>query len=82
MTLHDAILEVLHNHGKPMSSSEIAEVINQNKLYIRKDGKPLKGGQITARTSNHPELFTREDGLIQITPQYKYVRQVKTITFP
>jgi len=81
MTLHEAILEVLHNHGKPMSAQEIAEVINQHKLYIRKDGDPLKGGQINARISNHPELFTREDGLIQITPQYKYERQVKTISF-
>ncbi len=70
MTLHEAILKVLFDHGAPMTTQEIAAVINTNKLYIRKDENPLPTEQFHSRISNHPELFIKQDGTTAIHPNY------------
>jgi hypothetical protein len=66
MTLHEAIVEVLTKKGVSNSTS-IATLINERQLYKRKDGKPVRASQITARISHHPELFVTDFGnLIQL----------------
>ena len=37
MTLHEAIEQVLQNAEKPLFSRDIADIINSQKLYKRKD---------------------------------------------
>lgn len=66
MTLHEAIEQVLQTNGKPMSTSEIAEVINSQQLYVRKDNVPIHATQIAARVGNYPNLFTRDNGKIKL----------------
>lgn len=66
MTLHEAIEQVLQTNGKPMSTSEIAEMINNKQLYLRKDNIPIQATQIAARVSNYPNLFTRDNGKINL----------------
>jgi signal transduction histidine kinase len=67
MTLHEVIEQVLQTNGKPMSTSEIAEIINNKHLYIRKDNIPIQATQIAARVGNYPNLFTRDNGKINLT---------------
>lgn len=66
MTLHEAIEQVLQTNGKPMSTGEIAEIINNKQLYIRKDNMPIQAAQIAARIGNYPNLFTRYNGKINL----------------
>lgn len=66
MTLHEAIEHVLQMNGSPMSTSEIAETINNKKLYIRKDNVPIQATQIAARIGNYQNLFNRSNGKVSL----------------
>ena len=51
LRLHEAIAVVLINKpGRAASEQEIADEINQRKLYNRKDGQPLPAYQVMQRT--------------------------------
>jgi len=62
--LHEAIVQVLRGNKKPMTMKELAD--QSKKLYRRKDGKDIETHQISARISNHPELFDRVDRKIRL----------------
>jgi signal transduction histidine kinase len=66
MTLHEAIEQVLQNAEKPLFSKDIADIINDQKLYKRKDGLPVSASQVTTRANNYSKLFTRESGKIKL----------------
>jgi hypothetical protein len=58
MELHNAIVEVLKKNGGKMTAKGIAEKVNSHNLYSRADGKPLHGGQISARINKYSHLFS------------------------
>lgn len=58
LTLHQAIVEVLKQTGRPMTTTEIASVINTSRLYTRADNLPVPSAQISARISHYPSLFS------------------------
>ena len=59
MTLHEAITKVINESTKvTMSASEIADVVNQKKYYIKKDESLIAASQISARVKNYKELFS------------------------
>ncbi|PKO05887.1 MAG: hypothetical protein CVU41_09695 [Chloroflexi bacterium HGW-Chloroflexi-3] len=66
MLLHEAIAQILSEKKKPMTTQELADVINNRRLYRKKDGSDIEPNQISARVSNHPELFMRVDGKIRL----------------
>lgn len=66
MKLHEAMVEVLKQGGRPMKAAEIAEEINRMELYERGDGQPVPGSQISARAKNYPHLFNREGAYITL----------------
>lgn len=66
MTLHEAIESILQETGQPMTSSEIAEIINKRNLYTRKDNLPVSASQIMARVGNYEKLFSKESGKIKL----------------
>lgn len=66
MLLHEAIAQILREKMKPMTTQELADAINSRKLYRKKDGSDIEPNQISARLSNHPELFVRVDGEIRL----------------
>ena len=66
MTLHEAIEQVLQNAEKPLQSRDIADIINNLKLYKRKDGLPVSASQVTTRANNYTKLFTRETGKVKL----------------
>ena len=49
MYLHEAIRMALTQSGSPLSSSELARIIDRLHLYQRKDKGRLPARQITAR---------------------------------
>ena len=67
LKLHEAIEIAIKDVG-PSRAKEIAVIINSRNLYKRKDGYPVRQGQISARTNNYPNLFYRneEDGKIHL----------------
>lgn len=60
MTLHEAIEVVLKQSGRPMTAAEIAQLINQKRLYSREDGKLLPSSQVSARVKNYPRWFAKQ----------------------
>lgn len=66
MTLHEAIVQVLVQKRKAMSPVEIADALNKNNLYTKKDTSQIKSSQIGARVKNYPHLFLKNDGLISL----------------
>lgn len=64
MTLHEAILIVLRNEGRPMTTREIADVVNRQKLYERGDKEDVPASQISARVNHYLNIFQKVDGKI------------------
>ena len=57
MKLHEAIQEVIRESGIALTFTEIANQINAQGLYTRKDGQKVPASQISARVKNYPHLF-------------------------
>ncbi|HMM12915.1 MAG TPA: hypothetical protein PKE03_12540 [Bacteroidales bacterium] len=66
MTLHEAIIKVLLQHGRAMTTQEIADVLNQNKWYVKADGSPITAFQIHGRTRNYSNLFNRNGSVVSL----------------
>ena len=66
MTLHEAMIEVLKKKKTPMTTKEIAEQLNQNKLYEKKDKSPIKASKIQIRAYNYKHLFVMEGNNISL----------------
>jgi type I restriction-modification system DNA methylase subunit len=77
MTLHEAILKVLNDSDRPMSGKEIVDVINRDKLYLRKDNNPVPSSQIYARVNRYPHLFFKNDNLISLIKNIDIIQSVK-----
>ncbi|KFL49448.1 MULTISPECIES: HNH endonuclease [Burkholderia cepacia complex] len=70
-TLHEAIIEVLTNAGRPLSARAIADEVNALDRYTRGDGVSVQPEQIRARVrlNAYSHLFVIEDGLIALAPR-------------
>ncbi|SFN53767.1 GIY-YIG nuclease family protein [Salegentibacter flavus] len=66
MTLHAAIEQVLAQGKRMMTPVEIADSLNKNSWYSKKDGSAIKSSQIGARVKNYPHLFRKEGSLISL----------------
>jgi len=66
MTLHNAIVKVLREKKRAMTTREIADEINRRRLYCRKDRADVPASQISARMnkSDYSHLFTRQGSYI------------------
>jgi hypothetical protein len=58
-TLHEEILNILHDAGNYMTTSEIAMEVNRRGFYRKRDGSPVTTYQIHGRTRKYPGIFTR-----------------------
>lgn len=60
LTLHEAMALVLREHGNgPLSAREIADEINQRRLYAKRDGSDVEVSQIHARAKNYANQFAK-----------------------
>ncbi len=64
MTLHEAIIKVLNQIGQSAPSEQIANLVNQQKIYHRKDGNPVSSSQVSARINNYLGIFYKEGSKI------------------
>jgi len=70
LTLHEAIRRVIDTYG-PATVSDITEKINQQRLYMRKDGEPVPANQVSARIRKYPHMFIRENGKVYMNEKNK-----------
>lgn len=66
MTLHEAIEQVLVQEKRKMTPVEIADTLNKNSWYSKKDGSVIKSSQIGARVKKYPHLFTKSGSYISL----------------
>lgn len=66
MTLHEAMEKLLREAGRGMTTAKIAEELNKNKWYQKKDYSEISPNQISARASKYPEIFHRKGREISI----------------
>lgn len=57
MLLHEAILKVLETNHRSMSTQEIADYLNNNNWYQKKDKSSIHKSQISARVNRYQHLF-------------------------
>jgi hypothetical protein len=69
MTLHAAIEKLLQESGRPLTTREIADRLNKNNWYRKKDGSKITDFQIHGRTRNYPQLFTRNGSTVSLIGQ-------------
>jgi len=66
MTLHEAIEKLLKSKDREMTTIEIANELNKNKWYQKKDGSEIIPYQIHGRTKNYPQLFHRNGTVVSL----------------
>src|SRR5258708_21347281 len=69
MTLHEAIEQLLKLTGRQMTTKEIADDLNKNKLYVKKDSSKITDFQIHGRTNNYPQYFNRDGSTVLLAGQ-------------
>lgn len=70
MTLHEALAVVLRSQGNRwMSARELADAVNEQGLYQRRDRAPVPSSQVHARTRNYSAMFERSSALIRLRSQ-------------
>jgi len=66
MKLHAAIVQTLRDENRALTTKEIAEKLNQSKIYIKKDKSEITDFQIHGRTKNYPNLFNRDGSIVSL----------------
>jgi hypoxanthine-DNA glycosylase len=71
MTLHEAIEKLLRQTGRPMTTQQIADELNKNGWYQKKDGSTIQAFQIHGRTKNYANIFDRDGSTVSLIGQSK-----------
>jgi hypothetical protein len=66
MKIEEAILYCLTSQNRGMQTEQIAEMINRQRLYIRKDGQPVTSKQVYAVVCRYPDMFVKAEGRIML----------------
>lgn len=67
LTLHEAVAQVLSEHeNRWMTARELADIVNERKLYRKKDGTEVEVNQVHARTTNYKKLFEKDASRIRL----------------
>lgn len=66
MKLHEAIVKLLQERGRAMTTEEIADALNRNGWYTKRDGSTISAFQIHGRTRNYSHLFIRNGSLVSL----------------
>ncbi len=69
MTLHEAIEKLLRQRKRHMTTQQIADELNKNGWYQKKDGSVIQAFQIHGRTRNHKNIFDRNGSSVSLTGQ-------------
>ncbi|MDL5045483.1 DNA-deoxyinosine glycosylase [Oscillatoria amoena NRMC-F 0135] len=69
MKLHEAIEKLLRQTGRPMTTQQIADELNKNGWYQKKDGSTIQAFQIHGRTKNYANIFDRVGSTVLLIEQ-------------
>jgi hypoxanthine-DNA glycosylase len=82
MTLHEAIEKLLRQTGLPMTTQQIADELNKNGWYQKKDGSKIQAFQIHGRTKNYPTIFVRDGSIVSLIGQAVTISKKTTTEKP
>lgn len=66
MKIEEAILYCLISQNRGMRTEQIADMINSERLHIRKDGQPVTSKQVYAVVCRFPDMFVKTEGRIML----------------
>lgn len=69
MTLHASIEKLLRQTGRPMTTQQIADELNKNNWYQKKDGSTIQVFQIHGRTKNYASIFDLDGSTVSLNGQ-------------
>lgn len=71
MKLHEAIEKLIQQVGQPMTTQQIADELNQNGWYQKKNGSQISAYQIDRRTKKkeYSKLFNRDGSTVSLIGQ-------------
>ena len=66
MKIEEAILYCLATRNGGMRTEQIADMINRQRLHLRKDGQPVTSQQVYAVICRFPQVFAKAEGRIML----------------
>lgn len=66
MKIEEAIVYCLASSGRGMRTEQIADMINRQRLHLRKDGQPVTSKQVFAVICRYPDTFIKSEGRIML----------------
>ena len=66
MKIEEAIVYCLATSNRGMRSEQIADMINRQRLHLRKDGQPVTSQQVYAVICRFPQVFVKAEGRIML----------------
>ena len=66
MKIEEAILYCLAMRNGGMRTEQIADMINRQRLHLRKDGQPVTSKQVFALISRYPDTFCLNSGRVML----------------
>ena len=66
MKIEEAIVYCLATSNRGMRSEQIADMINRQRLHLRKDGQPVTSQQVYAVICRFPKVFVKAEGRIMM----------------
>ena len=66
MKIEEAIVYCLATSNQGMRTEQIADMINRQRLHLRKDGQPVTSKQVYAAICQHRSVFCYADGRIML----------------
>lgn len=67
MRLEDAMVYALATAGRGMTTDQIAQKINDERLHVRVDGNPVTSAQVYAAVCRNRTIFIKEGGIIHLS---------------
>ena len=66
MKIEEAIVYCLTTRNCGMRTGQIADMINHQRLHLRKDGQPVTSQQVYAVICRFPQVFCKAEGRIML----------------
>ena len=66
MKIEEAIVYCLATSNRGMRTEQIADMINRQRLHLRKDGMPVTSNQVYAVVYSFPDMFVKAEGRIML----------------
>ena len=66
MKIEEAIVYCLTTSNRGMRTEQIADMINRQRLHLRKDGQPVTSQQVYAVICRFPQVFAKAEGRVML----------------